>query len=180
MKTEKPQAVKYFIGALYSDKNLLEQSCAEISSKIGPIDILSNIFPFTSTTYYDEEMGSPIFRRFLSIQRLMSPGRLAELKVLCNDMEDSLAVNGHRKVNLDIGYLDLHKLVLASAKYNGQKIYLDQGIYADLTLAFENGQYHPLENTFPDFKSGLYNEFLLEIRTIYKQQLRTNTGSFST
>ena len=60
---------------------------------------------------------------------------------------------------------------LASAKYNGQKIYLGQGIYADLTLTFSGGQFHPLENTFPDFISGAYNEIILKFRNSYKSQL---------
>lgn len=76
-------------------------------------------------------------------------------------------------VNLDVGYLDFHKLVLASAKYNGQKIYLDQGIYADPTLYFEGGQFHAFENTFPDFKSNTYHEVFLKIRNTYKAQIKS-------
>ncbi len=94
------------------------------------------------------------------------------MKILCNEIEEQLLVNGKRKINLDIGYLDFHKMVLASAKYNSQKIYLKHGIYADLTLTFESGQFCPVENTFPDFKSGQYNEVLLSFRNIYKSQLK--------
>jgi len=173
MKVEQPQKVKYFIGALFSDKTLMDKARQQIASKIGPVDVQSETFPFTVTHYYDTEMGSPIYRQFLSLKTLMSPGKLAGLKTLCNAMEDQLSIDGNRKVNLDIGYLDLHKLVLASAKYNGQKIYLDQGIYADLTLIFENGQFHPVENTFPDFKAELYRKVFLKLRKIYKLQLRS-------
>ena len=173
MKTTEPQAVKYFIGALYSDADLLEQAISLCEQRIGKIDLRSEPFPFEVTSYYDHEMGDTISRIIFSFDILLSPGELARLKVMCNEIEDELRVGGSRKVNLDVGYLDFHKLVLASAKYNGQKIYLDQGVYADPTLYFEGGQFHAFENTFPDFKSNTYHAVFLKIRNTYKAQLNT-------
>ncbi|NQV14052.1 DUF4416 family protein [bacterium] len=173
MKAEHPQSVKYFIGALYSDAELLEKAQYLCAESIGEIDFYSKSFPFEVSSYYDEEMGRPLFRLFFSFKKLKSPGDLAGLKIKCNEIEDLLQVDASRKVNLDIGYLDYHKMLLASAKYNGQKIYLDQGIYADPTLIFENGQFRALENTFPDFRSGLYNEVFMTLRGMYKEQLKT-------
>jgi hypothetical protein len=173
MKTIEPQLVKYFIGALCSDNDLLEQAISQCEQLIGDIDLRSESFPFDLTSYYDVEMGKTISRIIFSFEVLLSPGDLVRLKVLCNQIEDELKVNGSRKVNLDVGYLDFHKLVLASAKYNGQKIYLDQGIYADPTLHFEGGQFHAFENTFPDFKSNAYHEVFLKIRNTYKAQLKS-------
>lgn len=172
MKTEKPQDVKFFIGALFSDRELLKEAEEICVSRIGKIDHRSEAFPFEATSYYDNEMGTPIFRLFFSFDTLKSPGELAALKLQCNQIEDQLKTDQHRKVNLDIGYLDFHKMILASAKYNGQKIYLDNGIYADLTLVFENGAFHAVDNTFPDFKTGLYDEVFHGFRNTYKNQLK--------
>jgi len=173
MKTTQPQPVKYFIGALYSDAELLEQAISHCEQRIGEIDLRSDPFPFDVTSYYDDEMGTAISRIIFSFDALLSPGELARLKVICNEIEDALMVDGSRKVNLDVGYLDFHKLILASAKYNGQKIYLDRGVYADPTLYFEGGQFHAFENTFPDFKSNTYHSVFLKIRNTYKAQLKT-------
>jgi len=172
MKTIEPQKVKYFIGALFSDSEILEQAIKVCQGEMGAIDLRSQDFAFDLTEYYNKEMGQPIFRTFFSFEVLRSPGDLAKLKVLCNDIEARLVVEGARKVNLDMGYLDFHKVVLASAKYNGQKIYLDLGIYADSTLYFEAGQFHSLKNTFPDFKSNTYDKVFLKIRNKYKGQLK--------
>ncbi len=172
MKTESPQPVKYFIGALFSDRKLLEQAQLLCTTKIGKINVSGEAFPFKDTDYYNSEMGTPIYRLFFSFESLMSPGELAKLKNLCNEIEDQLRQEGSRKVNLDIGYLDFHKMILASAKYNGQKIYLGQGIYADLTLIFEKGTFRSVENTFPDFRSGVYNDIFLGFRNTYKTQLK--------
>ena len=172
MTTEAPQNVKYFIGALYSDQELLEQARKICENRYCDLDFMSEPFPFNVTEYYDQEMGTPIYRVFFSFLDLGNPGDLAQLKLECIAIEDELMIEGKRKVNLDVGYLDLHKMVLASTKYNGQKIYLDKGIYADPTLVYESGQFRSVENTFPDFKSGAYNEVFTLLRNSYKSQLR--------
>ena len=173
MRADQPTPVKYFIGALFSDKELLEQAFEQCVGEIGELGFRSQEFLFNCTDYYDTEMGGPIQRMFIGIQQIQSPGELARFKNICNTIEDNLRVAGKRKVNLDIGYLDLHKVILASAKYNGQKIYLGDGIYADPTLVFESGAFQPLANTFPDFKDGQYNKVFATLRNCYKSQLKT-------
>lgn len=174
MKIEAPQNVKYFIGALYSDEGLMEQAQKICENRFGDLDFLSEPFLFDVTEYYDQEMGTPIYRIFFSFLGLGNPGDLAQLKLECNAIEEELVIDGKRKVNLDIGYLDFHKMVLASAKYNGQKVYLDLGVYADVTLVFEGGKFLPLKNTFPDFKTGQYDLVFMELRKNYKTQLKSS------
>ena len=94
------------------------------------------------------------------------------MKLECNDIETTLACEGRRRVNLDAGYLDHNKYLLASAKEAGQKVYLNEGIYADLSGRYKAGKYRPFEWSFPDFKDGRYDEELLEIRKLYMQQLK--------
>jgi hypothetical protein len=172
MKPVEPLPVKLVCGILFSDTALAEQALLLLSELYGRVDYKSPLYPFDCTDYYVAEMGSPIFRQFVSFQEVISPSRLAKIKLECNDIEERLAVDGQRKVNLDPGYMDYDKFVLASAKYNAHKIYLDVGIYADLTLRYERGHYKPSDYAFPDFKSGLYDEAFLHIRARFKGQLR--------
>lgn len=172
MKPSEPIAVKLFCGVLYSDENLLQKSQTILLEKYGTIDFASEPYEFTITEYYRPEMGWPIYRIFWSFARLINPKDIARIKIECNEIEDQLAIDSNRKVNIDSGYVDYDKVVLASAKYNGQKIYLNFGIYADLTLHYEKRDFHPYPWTFPDFKSGLYNKALLRIRENYKLQLK--------
>lgn len=172
MKPLAPIPVKLFCGVLYSDSSLLQQSQAILLEKYGAIDHQSEPYEFTITEYYRPEMDWPIYRIFWSFARLIDPKEIARIKIDCNEIEDQLAIDSNRKVNIDSGYLDYDKVVLASAKYNGQKVYLDLGIYADLTLHFEKKDFHPYPWTFPDFKNGHYNKTLLKIREIYKLQLK--------
>ena len=172
MKPSEPVPVKLICGVLFSDAKLVEEALRRMVVLYGPVDYKSPSYPFTVTDYYVTEMGSPIFRQFVSFRELIHPARLPQIKIDCNAIEDQLAFSGSRKVNLDPGYMDYDKLVLASAKYNGHKIYLDLGIYADLTLRFERGGYQAAPYAFPDFKSGRYEEAFLHIRAKYKGQMR--------
>ena len=119
-------------------------------------------------------MGEALERTLVSFQRPTSPGELVNLKHECVKLEKALADEpGHRTANLDAGYLDHGKFVLASLKPAGQKIYLAHGVYADLVARYSGGQYRPFEWTFPDFTSGVYDEDLAMIRQRYLEQLRS-------
>ncbi len=167
-----PLPVKLIIAALYSDENLLNAAREKLLQHFGPIDFISQTFPFVLTDYYVPEMGAPITRRFYGFAQLISPGDLARIKLATNALENELAFDGKRQVNLDPGYLDPDKLVLASAKYNGQKIYLADGIWADLTLHYEKGHFTAYPWSFADFRRGEYEKTFLRLREIYKAQLK--------
>ena len=172
MKPIQPDPVKLFIGILYSDEEVLKGAKEFLQEKYGKIDYESQPFEFIITDYYVPEMGSPIYRMFISHEPLIQPNEIARIKLESNEIEDQLTITGKRKVNLDPGYMDTCKAVLASAKYNGPKVYLDDGIYADLTLYYEKGTFHPYPWSFPDFKTGQYNRPFLQIRELYKAQLK--------
>ena len=191
MKPEEPGPVKLVVGVLYSDAGVLEKGLSLLSEAYGPIDYRSPIFPFDQTDYYVPEMGSPILRIFVSHERLVHPRDLARIKIETNRMEEDLSIplpaaSGRvgnlqdaaniRKVNFDPGILDYDKFVLASAKYNGQKIYLDLGIWADLTLHYEKGRFDPYPWSFPDFKSGRYDAAFTEMRRRFKDQRKAPAG----
>lgn len=172
MNPTEPDPVKLFVGILYSDANLMQHAIARLQEEFGRIDYKSPEFDFDVSDYYRDEMGWPILRKFVSHFELIDPKEIAPIKIACNFIEDELAVEGNRKVNLDPGYMDYNKVILASAKYNSQKIYLDLGIYADPTLWYENGEFQPYPYSFPDFKTKQYQQVFLHIRALYKGQRR--------
>jgi len=164
--------VKYFIAILYTDDNAFDRAVTSCEAAFGPIDLISDSFPFDQTNYYENEMGPNLNRRFMSFEKLENAGNLGVYKAATNLLEKQFAEDGRRTVNLDIGYLDYDKVVLASAKYNWQKIYLSDGFYADLTLYYRKGNFQPFEWSFPDFKLPTYYPVFLEIRNRFKTQMR--------
>ena len=169
---KQPLPVKYLIAVLFRDEKYILRAKEELAVKWGAIDFEGKNHPFNITDYYESEMGTPLFRRLLSFEQLYDPKQIVAMKLECNDIETALACDGRRRVNLDAGYLDHNKYLLASAKEAGQKVYLDKGIYADLSGRYKAGRYRPFEWSFPDFKDGRYDEELLEIRKLYMQQLK--------
>ncbi len=172
----KPQSVdpvKLFVAVLWAQSDSLHHAMESLRSKWGDIDFESADYAFDITDYYEPEMGKDLKRRLVSFRTLMPPDCLSSAKHSCNDIEDGLSGATGRSVNLDIGYLDHNKVVLASFKGAGQKIYLSDGVWADMVARYRSGRYCPFEWTFPDFRDGRYDRELAQIRQIYHQQLRS-------
>lgn len=164
------EPVKVFIAILWQAEDALDQAKRNLTKEWGQIDFEGPDHPFDTTHFYDEEMGTGLHRRIVSHLELVSPEFLPAAKLTCNRIEDELKGAKGRRVNLDVGYLDHNKIILASMKAAGQKIYLTDGVYADLTARFGQGRYQPFEWTFPDLRDGRYDEEWARIREIYKRQ----------
>jgi hypothetical protein len=165
--------VKLFVAVLWCDEAALEEALAALREHWGRIDSAGPDQPFDVTDYYEPEMGRGLQRRLVTFAELVPPENIRQAKLICNEVEDRLAGPQGRRVNLDVGYLDHNKIVLASVKYAGQKIHLGDGIYADLVARYKGGRYQPFEWTFPDFRDGRYDDQLAQIRRTYLSQLRS-------
>ncbi|MCI0417317.1 DUF4416 family protein [bacterium] len=162
--------IKLFVVTLHRDAAILQSAKSDMINALGEIDWESEDFPFDVTDYYENEMGMGLLRRFYSFQRLIMPDQIAEIKIYTNQLEEKYRNEKGRRINLDPGYLDTYKVVLASTKFGGQKIYVGKGIYADMTLVMYKGQWESFAWGFPDFKSGRYDTALSTIRDLYKAQ----------
>jgi hypothetical protein len=167
-----PLPVKLILPMISASVELFQAAAETLAPRFGAIDYTSPTLPFQYTTYYHEEFGSSLLRQFLSFQPLIDPGRLAEVKVSTNDLEEEWAQGGRRRINLDPGYLTQAKLVLATTKDYAHRIYIGQGMYAEVTLMYRAGDFRPLPWTYPDYRSEPYLEILRAIRGIYVTQLQ--------
>lgn len=178
VEPREPQPAKLLVGILHAVEEDLSWAKGRLEEEFGPIDFASDPFPFRLTHYYEEEMGPDLLRAFFSFLHLIDPGTLGAIKLRTNRLEAERAEGGKRRVNLDPGYMDYYKIVLASGKPSGQKIYLGQGIYADPALYYDRG-WKPYDWGFPDFRRGCYNQIFTIIRGLYKRQCRALSVSLS-
>ncbi|MEF8822943.1 MAG: DUF4416 family protein [Desulfohalobiaceae bacterium] len=145
----------------------------EMEEVLGPAEDVTEPFPFTETDYYDNELGTPIHRRIIAFEGLIDPLRLVDIKLAFNDLEaEYLREDGTRRVNIDSGILSLERLVLATGKEFGHRIYLGRGIWADLTLLFQRGGWRTLPWTYPDYAGERVQSILTRVRSAYKAKLR--------
>ena len=167
-----PRPVKFICGLLASDTAWLRKAHKLLSQEFGPIDLKSEIVPFNFTRYYEAEMGGEIKRQYVCFEKLRDPGKLAQAKLNTNHLEEGLSVESSRRFNLDPGYVDLSKMVLATTKDATYRVYLGDGIYAQSTLFFRKGGFQPWEWTYPDYRSQAAIAFFNRVREVYRQQLR--------
>lgn len=171
-----PRPAKYFVALLSSDSELLTAVESDLAAILGAVDNRSEILPWTASNFYQKEMGAGLLRRFLAFEPLASPGELARIKLLTQLVEDKhrrdTADDPGRRVNIDPGYIDAFKVVLASTKNAGQRIYLHSGIYAEATLMYFDGAFHGLAYTYPDYLWPATLAFLTSLRSVYVDQLR--------
>ena len=197
-----PKPAKYFVALLSSDSELLTTVEKDLTNILGAVDARSEVWPWAVSNFYEKEMGAGLLRRFLSFQPLASPGDLARIKLLTQQVEDKYrdpstrapalaggscsgfrptgspvglhktADPSGRRVNLDPGYIDAFKLALASTKNASQRIYLHSGIYAEATLHYFDGAFHGLPHTYKDYLWPQTLAFFASLRAEYLAQLR--------
>ncbi|MDA8138399.1 MAG: DUF4416 family protein [Desulfobacteraceae bacterium] len=166
-----PKPAKLVIGLFLQDRALLPEIVAHLQTDFGAIDMVSPWLAFDYTSYYASEMGTPLFRRMLVFKALIQQEALAGIKRRTNALEEGYAEAGKRRVNLDPGYLLLERFVLATGKNFTHRIYIGQGIYADLTLMFQKGAFQTLPWTYPDYAAEEMRAFLSLARQKYSAEL---------
>jgi hypothetical protein len=167
-----PPPVKLIMGLIFALEAPMAAVHRQLEAAYGRIDLETTLRPFVWTHFYEREMGPMLQRQFWSFETLIAADALADLKHQTNTMERTFAGHGgQRRVNLDPGYIDLAKLVLATTKDQQHRLYLGQGIYAEVTLRYTGGRFVPWEWTYPDYRTAEYLAFFDAVRQGYRQQL---------
>ena len=141
--------------------------------EFGEIDGESERFSFSRefSDYYDDELGGEGQRVIFSFKDTVDPARQAEIKKMTNEMERILSDgNGNRLINLDPGFINHGRLMLATTKKAGFRIPLEDGIYTELTLFWARGAWQKLPWSYRDYQSERVQRFITEVRKTYLAQ----------
>jgi hypothetical protein len=140
----------------------------------GPIALASEPFDFDDTAYYIKQMGPGLKKTFFAFERFIDPPALVACKLATNAWEEEYRMQNPapeaRPLNLDPGYLTEAKLVLATTKDRDHRLYLDRGIFAEVTLHYQYGAWRPREWTYPDYRRSEYHRFFTQCRDYYRSR----------
>ena len=165
---------KLIVGVIYSDPDIYERAIEMLTEAFGEIDGESEHFSFSEefSDYYDGELGGKGMRVIFSFRDTVDPSRQAEIKKATNEMERQLSRDGNRLINLDPGFINHGRLMLATTKAAGFRIPLADGIYTELTLFWARGGWQKLPWSYRDYQSERVQKFITEVRARYLKARR--------
>jgi hypothetical protein len=171
-----PLPVLLVVAAFSRHEEALLWARDRLAHDFGPVGLVSPPFLFNQTAYYQPSMGADLRKQFLVFHDLVPPDCLPAAKHRSNAREAELAAAGlypeERPVNLDPGILSLGKFQLATTKDQAHRIYLTDGIFAEVTLRFQAGAWEPWPWTYADYREEAVRNFLAQARDYYRERLR--------
>lgn len=167
-QVQPPLKVALVVAIVSRYNEALEWARDNAAREYGEIALTSDAFDFTETDYYTATMGTNLMKQFVLFERPIDPAALTDIKRQTNEWETEYAALAKhpepRPVNLDPGYITPAKLVLASTKDHAHRIYLRDGIYAEVTLAYRSRRWQPLDWTYPDYRRDDFQRFFTACR----------------
>ena len=160
------------VSVLYNDTTFLKETVHHLQLLFGEVVLFSEPYPFDMTNYYQAEMGSKLLRVWLCFTPLQDPSGLPMWKDRCIAIEEIFGGEGKRLVNIDPGYLDHAKLILASCKDAPDKVYIGKGVFAHTCLLYRKGEFHGPEHSFADFIDGRFDEFFMSAKKLLRKLIK--------
>ena len=157
----KPLPVLFFTSFLYHHEMHNQDSLTSVwSERFGEPIIFKHPF-FPMANYYSREMGdSKLLERFFLFSIVPAKRELlVDHKLWADQFEKKYSSDGKREVNLDPGYVSLENVVLATGKNYSHRVFLQQGVFAELTLIFKQPSFVATPWCYPDYAHPEVIEF---------------------
>ncbi len=172
-RPKEPAPANLICAITYSPSFDVGEALFALEELYGPVELKSGEYLFDHyTSYYRDEMGDGLRKFFVSFKEPVKREAISRIKLETNQLEEEFSLAGKRQVNLDPGYVAEAQLVLATTKGYAHRIYLANGIYAEVTLIYSGGTFRPLEWTYPDYRDALAIGFFNRVRELYLRKLR--------
>lgn len=154
-----PTKVRYFASCLYQNKVDIK---SHLESKFKIYDeLLPSFNPLIN--YYEKEMGDQLERKIFIFDKIGERDFLVDAKIWAQNLEMDTSVQGSRILNIDMGYIAKEQVLLATGKPYSHRIYLNQGVYAELVYTYSDKTFKSLSWTYPDYqhpeKISFFNKF---------------------
>ena len=142
----------------------------------GSVQVTSPDLLFEAGGYYAHSMGEGLVKTLVAFDGFADPAGLADWKHTTNQWEKEYAeLSSHdavRPLNLDPGYTTQAKLVLATTKDRDHRIYLRDGMFAEVTLTYTGKKWTHHRWSYPTYRSDEVAEFAGACRKRLRSHLR--------
>lgn len=160
-----------FVGTLCTSTEPHPEVLSALVDSFGSILLESPTLSWNYSEYYHEEMGRPLFRKFLFFSPVIDTAILPNAKLKAVELEADFSIQGKRRVNLDPGYLSLAKVVLSSHKNYSHRIHLGRAVFAELELIYKEGKFHQMPYSYPDYRDKSVIDVFVKARKLLKKMI---------
>lgn len=165
-----------FCAVISRDASTRRWAVEQLREHWGAVAVNSPPLDFEAGGYYAPSMGQHLKKVLVGFAELADPAELADWKLFTGQLEAQYAEQGvsdvSRPLNLDPGYITEAKLVLATTKDRDHRIYLRDGIFAEVTLSYTGGRWGHHRWSYPDYRVGSVSEFATQCRQRLREHLR--------
>ena len=165
-----------FCGVITRHDSARQWAMDKLASLWGAPIIVSPPIPFEAGGYYTQSMGPGLQKTLVALEGFEDPAYLADWKTETNRWEDEYAESARhdeqRPLNLDPGYMSQAKLVLATTKDRDHRLYLRDGMFAEVTLTYVGKQWRDHRWSYPSYRTTEVADFANQCRTRLRAHLK--------
>lgn len=181
-----PEPVIFFTSVISRYASARAWAIDRLAERFGVILCRTEPMPFVASGYYRAEMGDDLQKVIVAFAEPVDPVGLADWKLWTNQLEAEFAAQCRqgiwlsetgepipqpRPLNLDSGYVTQAKFVLATTKDRDHRIYLRDGIFAEVTLSYTRKEWKDHRWTYPDYRTGEVARFAETCRLRLREHL---------
>ena len=148
-----------------------------IAADWGAVRVRSAEIEFEAGGFYTPSMGGDLTKTLIAFDGFVDPAGLADWKHQTNAWEAEYAAESNhpeeRPLNLDPGYMSQAKLVLATTKDRDHRIYLRDGMFAEVTLTYVGKCWQHHRWSYPSYRTKQVAQFASDCRQRLREHLRT-------
>ncbi len=147
----------------------LNAAIKNLKENFGEIIFQSDEFTLDYSHFYEKEMGPNLLKKFLVFDKIVDKEDSIKIKKFSENLENKFRENNNRNVNIDPVFLDEYQVVALSRKDRGSRIYIGNGVYAELQLLYHHKTFQPLIWTYLDYKENA--DFFNQVRKYYLRKI---------
>jgi hypothetical protein len=167
-RPQKPNPGRLIVSVVHSSRDALADALRQLERRFGRVTCETIDIQHSNGREYAEEMGDTLYRRLFSFERMVPRDSLVEIKTACHKIESQLGDQVHdytfRTVNIDPGIMTPDNFVMACHREFNHRIYINEGVFAEIVLIWSKGKFCRLPWTNQDFCHEEAIDFFSRVR----------------